>query len=174
MRHWTTKTWSASTACHICPQRISTAGPICPQRIWTHQLRWPRLTGTRTWTRSWPRPTRIQCRTCTPHHIYHGGEGTRVHGTTSGHRRRILCAAAPGTASPDPPYSNLMKRYANWNAFYSCGFNVADGHTSQTCPQHLRKPDHDCYFTQQNAQQYVDTGYGCSTKSRLKTVFPQM
>jgi hypothetical protein len=73
-----------------------------------------------------------------------------------------------------PPYSNLMKKYANWNACYSCGFDVADGHTSQTCPQHLRKPDHNCYFTRKNAQQYVDAGYGCSTKNRHKTVFPQM
>ena len=57
-----------------------------------------------------------------------------------------------------PPYSNLMKKFANWNACYSCGFDVAEGHTSQTCPQHLRKPDHDIYFTRQNAQQYIDQG----------------
>jgi len=25
----------------------------------------------------------------------------------------------------------------------SCGFGVTEGHTSQTCPQHLRKPDQD-------------------------------
>jgi hypothetical protein len=73
-----------------------------------------------------------------------------------------------------PPYSNLMKLYTNWNACYSCGFNVADGHTSQMCPQHLRKPDHDCYFTRKNAQHYIDAGYRCSTKSHHKTVFPQM
>jgi hypothetical protein len=41
-----------------------------------------------------------------------------------------------------------MKRFANWNACYSCGFDVANGHTSQTCPLHLRKPDNDKYFTQ--------------------------
>ncbi len=73
-----------------------------------------------------------------------------------------------------PLYSNLIKLYANWNAYYSCGFDVADGHTSQTCPQHLRKPDHNCYFTRQNAQQYINAGYRCSTKSHHKTVFPQM
>ena len=33
-----------------------------------------------------------------------------------------------------PPYSNTVKRYANWNACYSCGFDVADGHTSMSCP----------------------------------------
>ncbi len=72
------------------------------------------------------------------------------------------------------PYSNLTKRYENWNACYSCGFNVANGPTSQTCPHHLRKPDHDEYFTRQNSQQYIDAGYNCSTKLCLKTVFPQM
>ena len=46
-----------------------------------------------------------------------------------------------------PTYSNLMKWFASWNACYSCGFDVAEGHTSQTCPQYLRKPDHDNYFT---------------------------
>jgi hypothetical protein len=83
-----------------------------------------------------------------------------------------------GYYTPPPqvqaPYSNTTKRFANWNACYSCGFNVADDHTSQTCPQHLRKPGHDMYFTRQNAQQYVDAGYGCSTKNCHKTVFPQM
>ena len=158
----------------------STDGPVCPKQIQTQHLqrprrtglRWPWRTGTQTWVRSWPRPTCIYCGTCTPHHASHGREGTRIHGTTSGQRQRILCGAAPDAAAP--PYLNLMKRFANWNACYSCGFDAADGHTSQTCPQHLRKPDHDCYFTCQNAQQYVDTGYGCSTKNRNKTMLPQM
>jgi hypothetical protein len=84
--------------------------------------------------------------------------------------------AAPPQAQhiQPPPYSNLTKRFANWNACYSCGFDIPDRHTSQTCPQHLRKPDHDIYFTRQNAQQYIDQGYNCATKNRHKTVFPQM
>jgi hypothetical protein len=73
-----------------------------------------------------------------------------------------------------PPYSNLTKRHANWNACYSCGFDVPEGHTSLTCPHHMRKPDHDIHFTRQNAQQYIDQGYNCATKNRHKTVFPQM
>ena len=36
-----------------------------------------------------------------------------------------------------PPYLNLTKMYANWNACYSCGFDVPEGHTSQTCPHHM-------------------------------------
>ena len=51
---------------------------------------------------------------------------------------------------------------------------MAEGHTSQTCPQHLRKPDQDGHFTHQNAQQYIDAGCGCSMKNHHKTVFPQM
>jgi hypothetical protein len=44
------------------------------------------------------------------------------------------------------PFSNVTKIYANWNACYSCGFDVADGHTSMSCPAHLRKATHDIYF----------------------------
>jgi hypothetical protein len=46
-----------------------------------------------------------------------------------------------------------------------------NGHTSQTCPPHSRKPDHDIYFAR---QQYINQGYNCATKNRHKTVFPQM
>ena len=166
MGHRTPRTGSASTD-----------GPVCPKRIWTQHLQWPRRTGlqwpwrtgTQTWVRSWPRPTCIYCRTCIPHHASHGREGTRIYGTTSGHRQRYY-VVPPQTQQP-PPYLNLMKRFANWNACYSCGFDVADSHTSQMCPQHLRMPDHDCYFTDQNAQQYVDAGYGCSSKTATKNDF---
>ncbi len=33
-----------------------------------------------------------------------------------------------------PMYSNITKCYANWNVYFSCGFNVKDGHMSKTCP----------------------------------------
>ena len=72
------------------------------------------------------------------------------------------------------PYSNVVKKFANWNACYSCGFDIPDGHTSMTCPDHLRKPGHDIYFTRQNAQQYIDAGRNCSTRLRHKTQFPAM
>ena len=83
-------------------------------------------------------------------------------------------ATSPHAQTIQPPYSNIAKKHANWNACYSCGFDVPDGHTSQTCPYHMRKPDHDIHFTRQNAQQYIDHGYNCATKNRHKTVFPQM
>jgi hypothetical protein len=72
------------------------------------------------------------------------------------------------------PFSNVMKRHANWNACYSCDFDVADGLTSMSCPAHLRKATHDIYFNHQNAQQYIDLGHPCSTRNRHKTQFPNM
>ena len=83
--------------------------------------------------------------------------------------------APHGSMQPQerPQYSNLVKRYANWNACYTCGFDVPDGHTSMTC-QNQRKVGHDVYFTRQNAQQYIDAGRNCSTRYRHRTQFPAM
>jgi hypothetical protein len=72
-----------------------------------------------------------------------------------------------------PPYSNLVKRFANWNACYTCGFDVPDGHTSMTC-QAQRKAGHDVCFTRQNAWQYINAGRNCSTRNYHKTQFPAM
>ncbi len=71
-----------------------------------------------------------------------------------------------------PPYSNTVKCFTNWNVCYSCGFNVEDGHTSMTCPYHLRKPSHDVNFSRRNAQQYINMGHPCSTHNRHKTTMP--
>ncbi len=70
------------------------------------------------------------------------------------------------------PYSNMVKRYANWNACYSCGFDVADGHTIMSCPPHLHKALHQVGFNHQNAQQFLNLGHPCSTRNRHKTQFP--
>jgi hypothetical protein len=88
------------------------------------------------------------------------------HGGTNGGRQ--------GPQVQQQPFSNVTKRYANWNACYSCGFDVADGHTSMSCPAHLCKATHDIYFNRQNAQQYFDLGHPCSTRNRHKTQFPSM
>ena len=72
------------------------------------------------------------------------------------------------------PYSNTTKQYANWNTCYLCGFDVEDNHTSQTCPLHLHRQDHEVNFTRYNAQQFIGAGYRCCTKNRHKTVFPQL
>jgi hypothetical protein len=114
---------------------------------------------------------------------YATGRGPPIMTITAGQATGYMAPQAAGGgyyATPPqaqqiqaPPYLNLTKRFANWNACYSCGFDIPDEHTSQTCPQHLRKPDHDIHFTRQNAQQYIDQGYNCATKNRHKTVFPQ-
>jgi hypothetical protein len=70
------------------------------------------------------------------------------------------------------PYSNVVKCYSNWNVCYLCGFDVADGHTSMSCPPHLCRASHQIGFNHQNAQQYINLGHPCSTRNRHKTQFP--
>jgi hypothetical protein len=72
------------------------------------------------------------------------------------------------------PYLNVVKRFSNWNACYSCGFDVADGHNSMLCPAHLCKVMHMIYHNHQNAQQYINLGHPCSTRNRHKTQLPTM
>ncbi len=69
-------------------------------------------------------------------------------------------------------YSNVIKQYSNLNACYLCGFDVTNGHTSMTCPHHLRKATHDIGFNRQNAQQYINLGHPCSIKNRHRMQFP--
>ena len=66
---------------------------------------------------------------------------------------------APTNAQAQPPYSNIVKRYANWNVCYSCSFDIANGHTNMSCPPHLCKATHQIGFNCQNAQQYIYLGY---------------
>ena len=69
-------------------------------------------------------------------------------------------------------YSNITKMFGNWNACYSCGFDIEDGHTSVTCPHGWRKANHQEGFDRNNAQAYIDAGWKPSTKGRHKTQFP--
>ncbi len=69
------------------------------------------------------------------------------------------------------PYSNVTKRYPNWNACCTCGFDILNGHTSMACPAHC-KPTHDVNFNPQNAQQYINLGHPCCTRYRHKTRLP--
>ena len=79
----------------------------------------------------------------------------------------------PGIQGPvQLPFSNMVKCYANWNACYSCGFDVVDSHISMSCPPHLCKATRDLNFNRQSAQQYIDLGHPCSTRNRHKTQFP--
>lgn len=73
----------------------------------------------------------------------------------------------------NPPHSNVTKRFNNWNACYSCGFDVADWHMSHTCNN--RKPSHDESYTRANAQMFLNRGdpHVC-TAGIHKTQLPQM
>ena len=73
----------------------------------------------------------------------------------------------------NPPHSNVTKRFNNWNACYSCGFDVADWHTSQTCNN--RKPTHNEAYTRTNAQDFLNRGeLGVCTAGIHKTQLPQV
>ena len=50
-----------------------------------------------------------------------------------------------------PMYSNIIKKYLNWNLCFSCGFDVEDGHTSKTCPVPWRRANHQEGFNRNNA-----------------------
>jgi hypothetical protein len=67
---------------------------------------------------------------------------------------------------------NPIKRYANWNACFSWGFDGEDGHTSATCPTFLRKHNHQVKYMRDNAAAYAV--YEPSTKGRHKTQLPNM
>jgi hypothetical protein len=91
-------------------------------------------------------------------------------------------AAIPATGFPgatiSPPmqplqkkntnYSNIYKRYTYWNVCFLCGFDIKDGHTSQTCP--FLKANHKTGCMCKNAQQFIAAGYDPSTKGMHKSV----
>ncbi len=69
-------------------------------------------------------------------------------------------------------HSNINKLYGNWNACYSCGFDIKDGHTLKTYPRDWHKPTHIKAFTRGNAQSYIAAGYDCCTRGMHKTIPP--
>ena len=78
---------------------------------------------------------------------------------------------APMTGTQLGNMPSPVKRFANWNACFSCGFDVEDGHTSATCPLMWRKPNHQTTYTRENAASFA--AYGPCTKGQHKTQFPQ-
>ena len=80
--------------------------------------------------------------------------------------------AMPRNAAP--MYSNIIKKYANWNVCFSCGFDVEDGHTSKTCPAPWRRANHQEGFDRNNSGQYIAAGYDACTKAMHKSQLPNM
>ncbi len=84
-----------------------------------------------------------------------------------------------GIAQPSPgmqqrckklDFSNIYKIHNNWNACFSCGFNIENRHTSITCP--FKWWNHQDLFTRRNPQQFIAAGYDPCTKGMHKTVLP--
>jgi hypothetical protein len=76
----------------------------------------------------------------------------------------------PTLRAQNPDFSNIYKRYNDWNVCFSCGFDVEDGHTSLTCP--FKKANHQTSFVRENAQQFIAAGYNPCTRGMHKTVLP--
>jgi hypothetical protein len=62
------------------------------------------------------------------------------------------------------PYLNITKHHANWNACYSCGFDVPKSHKHDL--------PHNMNVTCQTSQQYINMGHPCSTKNMHKNRLP--
>jgi len=76
--------------------------------------------------------------------------------------------------NPAPMYSNIIKKYSNWNVCFSCGFDVEDGHTSKTCPAPWRCADHQEGFDRNNVGQYIGVGCDACTKAMHKSQLPNV
>jgi hypothetical protein len=77
-----------------------------------------------------------------------------------------------GQQQMNPPHSNITKKYNNWNACYSCGFDIEDGHFLSTCPTHWHKPSHNEVYTRANAQEFLNHYPHVCTKGIHKTMLP--
>ncbi len=70
----------------------------------------------------------------------------------------------------NPDFSNIYKRFNNWNVCFSCRFDIEDGHTSLTCP--FKKANHQTLYVRKNAQQFIAAGYNPCTRGMHKMVLP--
>ncbi len=116
---------------------------------------------------------------CTPFANFGCNQGVGGNGQGRGGGR---IPQAPGAFNPQAPtfvphnarnitvpFSNTVKSYVNWNACYTCGFDVDDGHTSVACHKLWRKPNHQEGFTSPNAQEYPNVGWAPRTKGMIKS-----
>jgi hypothetical protein len=67
----------------------------------------------------------------------HQGSQMQYHPPKGGYGAGGYGNTPPGGRPPAAPFSNRAKQGANWNACYSYGFHVPDGHTSMTWPTNL-------------------------------------
>ncbi len=110
---------------------------------------------------------------------YQGGEPPLFHATLGNCQRGPLQYQPPvggygagghgnnphGGCTPIALFSNRVNLYANWNACYSCGFDVPDGHTSMMCHTNLCKPT----YTLRNRTRNSTLTWGIRAASRTGT-----
>jgi hypothetical protein len=93
-----------------------------------------------------------------------GGQGGRV----------PPFAQQPMQRNMAPQYSNILKRYANWNVCFSWGFDVKDGYMSKTCPAPWQRANHQEGFERIYVSQYITAGYDACTKAMQQSQLPNM
>jgi hypothetical protein len=108
----------------------------------------------------------------TPFATHQQGRGRGVGGALQqGPPGFIPQAPRPGGNNPPAtPPLNFVKRFANDNVCFSCGFDVKAGHTSITCPWEWQKTNHQEAHTRKNAQGYIAAGWDTCTKGKHKNL----
>jgi hypothetical protein len=106
-------------------------------------------------------------RSCTPFADHMMGRGANV--PFSG-GSQFVPQQGGGQQRMNPPHSNITKMYNSWNACYSCGFDIEDGHFLSTCPAHWHKPSHNKAYTRTNAQEFLNRDPHVCTKGIHKTI----
>ncbi len=113
---------------------------------------------------------------CTPfaNFMGRGGQGglPPIGGGRGGDVAPFAQQNAPRNAAP--MYSNIIKRYVDWNVCFSCGFDVEDGHMSKTRPTPWRRVNHQEGYTLANSAQYIAARYDACTKAMHKAQLPTM
>ena len=118
----------------------------------------------------------VGCQKCTPfaNFMGRGGQGglPPIGGGRGGGVVPFAQQNAPRNAAL--MYSNIIKRYANQNVCFYCGFDVKNGHMSNTCPAPWRHANHQEGYTRANSGQYIAAGYDTCTKGMHKSQLPTM
>ena len=118
-------------------------------RTWTRRA-WPRRAWTRTQRGGWD-----SNHTPLPHTS--SQQGNPRHSTPEEYPLPVGVGGGHGGGRGVRSAPNPYKKWNNWNACYSCGFDVPGWHTSKTFPQY--KDGHQEAYERGNSQQYIDAGH---------------
>ncbi len=120
-----------------------------------------------------------RCNQCTPFthfgcnqgvgDVDRGCSGRRIPQALGSFNPQAPTFVPPNAQNIAMPFLNIVKSYANWNVCYTCGFDVEDGHTSVTCHNLWRKPNHQEGFTCTNAEEYLNARWDPCTKGMHKS-----